>query len=119
LRPDGAGTEKDKGRPDGRPAEYYLVERANGPAWDYSRGRREQAGWDEHAAFMDALTEEGFVVLGGPVGEGDGDYNLLVVKASGEEEIRSRLAADPWEGSILKISSVKPWSVWLRAPLRP
>jgi hypothetical protein len=119
LRPDGAGTEKDKGRPDGRPADYYLVERANGPAWDYSRGRREQAGWDEHAAFMDALTEEGFVVLGGPVGEGDGDYNLLVIKASGEPQIRTRLADDPWEGTILKISSVKPWSVWLRAPVRP
>ncbi len=116
MRPD--GVDSDKGRPVGRPT-YYLVERANGPAWDYSRGRREQAEWDEHAAFMDALTEEGFVVLGGPVGEGDGDYNLLVVKASGEESIRARLADDPWEGGVLTISSVKPWSVWLRAPVRP
>jgi hypothetical protein len=31
-------------------ADYYLVERAKGPAWDHSRGTREQAGWDEHAA---------------------------------------------------------------------
>jgi hypothetical protein len=117
LPPDGVDT--DEGRPAGRPSEYYLVERANGPAWDYSRGRREQAEWDEHAAFMDALTEEGFVVLGGPVGGGDGEYNLLVIKASGESQIRTRLADDPWEGRILTISSVKPWSVWLRAPVRP
>ena len=41
--------------------------------WDHSRARREQAGWSEHAAFMDALAEEGFVVLGGPIGEGDGE----------------------------------------------
>jgi hypothetical protein len=116
LRPEGVAAGKDKGRPGGRPADYYLVERANGPAWDYSRRRREQAGWDEHAAFMDALTGEGLVVLGGPVGVGDGEYNLLVIKASGEAEIRTRLADDPWEGSILRISSVKPWSVWLRAP---
>lgn len=105
----------NKGRQGGRP-DYYLVERANGPAWDHSRPRREQAGWDEHAAFMDAITEEGFVLLGGPVGEGDGDYNLLVVKANSEEQIRARLADDPWEGTILRISGVKPWSVWLRAP---
>jgi hypothetical protein len=52
-------------------ADYYLVERAKGPAWDHSRERREQAGWDEHAAFMDALADEGFVVLGGPIGDGD------------------------------------------------
>jgi len=112
------GVDTDEGRLGGRPSDYYLVERANGPAWDYSRGRRAQAGWDEHAAFMDALTEGGFVVLGGPVGGGDGDYNLLVIKASGEAEIRTRLVDDPWEGSILTISSVRPWSVWLRAPVR-
>ena len=117
MRPDGVDT--DEGRPAGRLSDYYLVERANGPAWDYSRGRREQAEWDEHAALMDALTEEGFVVLGGPVGGGDGDYNLLVIKARSEAEIRTRLEDDPWEGSILTISSVKPWSVWLRAPVRP
>jgi hypothetical protein len=117
LRPDSVDT--DKGRPSGRPPDYYLVERVNGPAWDYSRGRREQAEWDEHAAFTDALTKEGFIVLGGPVGEGDGDYNLLVIKADSDAQIRTRLADDPWEGSILTISSVKPWSVWLRAPVRP
>ncbi len=116
MPPDGVDT--DAGRPDGRPADYYLVERANGPEWDYSRGRREQAEWDEHAAFMDALAEEGFVVLGGPVGKGDGEYNLLVITASSEAQIHSRLVDDPWEGSILTTSSVKPWSVWLRAPVR-
>ena len=51
-------------------ADYFLVTRVRGPAWDYARARREQPGWAEHAAFMDALVEEGFVVLGGPVGEG-------------------------------------------------
>jgi uncharacterized protein len=115
-QPDGIGT--DKGRPDGRPADYYVVMVARGPAWDPSRRRREQAGWDEHAAFMDALAEEGFVVLGGPLGEVDGENVLLVVDAASEGALRARLAADPWAGTILTIASVKPWSVWLRAPLR-
>jgi uncharacterized protein YciI len=113
------GVDKEKGRPNGRPADYYVVELVRGPAWDDSRRRRAQAGWDEHAAFMDALAEEGFVLLGGPVGEGDGDYVLLVVEASGEALIRARLADDPWAGSILTIASVKPWSVWLRSPVGP
>ena len=96
--------------------DLYLVERGKGPAWDHSRGRREQAGWDEHAAFMDALADEGFVVLGGPVGEGDGDTTLLVIDAEDEKTIRSRLAEDPWPEELLTIVSVRPWSVWLRSP---
>jgi uncharacterized protein YciI len=96
-------------------ADYFLVERAKGPAWDHSKGRREQAGWDAHAAFVDALAEEGVVVLGGPIGEGDGDNALLVVDADSEAEIRARLAEDPWADDMLTIQSVRPWSVWVRA----
>ena len=100
-------------------SDYYLVERAKGPAWDHSRGRREQDGWDAHAAFMDALAEEGVVLLGGPIGEGDGENALLSVDAESEAEIRARLAEDPWTEDMLTIESVKPWSVWLRADVRP
>jgi uncharacterized protein YciI len=79
-------------------ADYFLVQNAKGPAWDHSKRRREQAAWDEHAAFMDALTEEGVVVLGGPIGEGDGENTLLIVDVESEWEIRARLAEDPWAG---------------------
>jgi uncharacterized protein YciI len=96
-------------------ADYYLVEEAMGPAWDHSSPRRGQAGWDDHAAFMDGLAEEGFVVLGGPIGEGDGENALLVVNADDEATVRTRLADDPWIGSVLTIESIRPWSVWLRA----
>jgi uncharacterized protein len=96
-------------------ADYYLVEEARGPTWDHSRGRREQAGWDEHAAFMDELAEEGFAVLGGPIGEGDGENVLLVVDADDEAAVRARLAADPWMDGVLRIESIRSWSVWLRA----
>ena len=95
-------------------ADYYLVRRGKGPAWDHSRRRREQAGWDEHAAFMDALVEDGFVVLGGPIGEGDGEDTLQVVDAESEAAVRSRLAEDPWGEDMLMTRSIEPWSVWLR-----
>jgi uncharacterized protein len=97
-------------------ADYYLVRNARGPDWDHSRRRRDQEGWDEHAAFMDALVEEGVIVLGGPVGEGDGEDTLLVVDVESEAAIRARLADDPWANGVLTIKSVEPWSVWLRAP---
>lgn len=95
-------------------ADYYLVELTLGPGWDHSRGRREQAGWDQHAAFMDGLVEDGFIVLGGPMGEGEGGNVMHVIDAADESEIRARLAADPWAGELLRIESVRPWSVWLR-----
>jgi uncharacterized protein len=97
-------------------ADYFLVERGKGPAWDHSRGRREQEGWDEHAAFMDGLAEAGFVVLGGPIGEGDGENTLLVIDADDEATVRARLAEDPWPEELLTIESVRSWSVWLRGP---
>lgn len=97
-------------------ADYYLVERGKGPEWDHSRGRREQVGWDEHAAFMDGLVEDGFILLGGPIGEGDGENTLLVVDAEDEATVRARLGEDPWPLELLTIVSIRPWSVWLRAP---
>jgi hypothetical protein len=64
---------------------------------------------------MDALTDEGVVVLGGPLGRDDGENVLLVVDVESEAAIRARLAEDPWANGMLTIKSVKPWSVWLRA----
>jgi uncharacterized protein YciI len=93
---------------------YYLVTRGKGPSWDHARARREQSGWDEHAAFMDALTDEGFVVLGGPIGPGDGEDTLQVVDAESEAAVRVRLAEDPWDEDMLVTKSVEPWQVWLR-----
>jgi len=96
-------------------ADLYLVERGKGPSWDHSRARREQDGWEEHALFMDGLVEEGFVILGGPIGEGDGENTLLILDAEDEAAVRTRLAEDPWPLEMLTIESIRPWSVWLRA----
>ena len=93
---------------------YFLVKRAHGPSWDASRLRREQEGWDAHASFMDELVAEGFVVLGGPVGEGDGQSALLVVEADSEADVRARLAGDPWGDDKLATESIEPWTIFLR-----
>jgi hypothetical protein len=96
-------------------ADYFLVTRAWGPAWDPARPRRGQDGWDQHAAFMDALVDEGFVVLGGPVGDVDTGRALVLVQAESEAAVRERLAGDPWPEELLTIESVERWSIWLGA----
>ena len=93
----------------------FLVSEEHGGPWDWSKGLREQEGWDEHAAFMDALVEDGVVVLGGPLDEKD---VLLVVDAESEEALRERFAADPWiANGMLRITSIRAWTVLLEGRL--
>ena len=80
-------------------AEYFLVMEVPGPAWDHARPRREQDGWDEHATFVDGLSNEGVVVFGGPLGDPAFGPALLVFHAESEAEIRRRLADDPWKSN--------------------
>jgi uncharacterized protein YciI len=77
-----------------------------------AREIREQRDWDSHAAFMDGLVDDGFVVLGGPVGHDHGA--LLLVESGDEQDVRARLADDPWVRSgVLCVGSVVPWLIWL------
>ena len=94
---------------------YYAVTRQRGASWDASLGLREQDRWDEHAAYMDALAEEGLVVLGGPLG--DGSTFLLIISAESEQEIETRLADDPWTPmDLLRIARVDRWEILLGEP---
>lgn len=84
----------------------------HGPQWDGSRPTREQDAWDEHAAFMDGLVDQGMVVMGGPLGQGE--RALLIVEGSDEDEVRQRLSQDPWAPmGLLRIGQAEAWSVWL------
>ena len=70
---------------------HFAVTMVHGPGWDPARGIREQDAWDEHAAFMDRLVDDGFVILGGPVG--DRQRVLLTIEAADEPAARARLGA--------------------------
>ena len=90
----------------------FVVIRTRGPAWQDSRPLESQADWAPHASFMNSLAKEGFVVLGGPL-DGTSDV-LLVVRATTPDEVRSRLAEDPWAGNgLLRITRVAPWTLRL------
>lgn len=73
---------------------------------------REQNGWPEHARFMNELAASGFIVLGGPLGDEERSF-LLICEAEDEDAVRSRLAADPWSGRKLEVSSVELWEILL------
>jgi uncharacterized protein YciI len=91
---------------------FFAVHLERGGPWDWSRDLREQDGFEEHARFMDALVEEGFIVLGGPL-EGGRDV-LLAIETPSEEDIRARLALDNWhQNGMLKIKSIEPWTILL------
>ena len=94
-------------------ATYYLVIEVPGPEWDPSRPRRQHDGWDEHATYVDGLAHEGVVVLGGPLDDPDYGPALLVFTSADEDEVRKRLADDPWMDAILTIESVQPWTIWV------
>lgn len=90
----------------------FAVRLIHGPSWDTSRPIRGQEGWYEHAAFMDGLVDDGFVLVGGPVG--DGEQTLHAIEAADESEVRARLNQDPWaEAGLLRIGTIEPWALWL------
>ncbi len=90
---------------------YFVVIEALGPAWNHSRSIREQEEWAKHAAFMNSLVDERFVLLGGPLGD---DSRMLIVSADRESAIERRLAADPWMSmGILRIAKIEPWQILL------
>jgi uncharacterized protein YciI len=73
---------------------------------------RKQAGWDEHAAYMDGLVAEGFLLLAGPL-EGERDV-LWVAEAESESAIRERMAEDPWAANgMLRPVRIERWNVVL------
>ena len=80
--------------------------------WDESRSIRDQAAWIEHASFMDALVDEGFILLGGPLGNGESAMHLI--EANDANEVEARLGEDPWANmGMLGIGLIERWRLWL------
>jgi uncharacterized protein YciI len=90
---------------------FHVVLRRSGPEWDPSLPLEEQSGWNAHAAFMDALVDDGVIVLGGPLAD---EFRVVhAVEAASEEAVRSTLARDPWSGTHLRVEAVEPWTIRL------
>jgi len=91
----------------------FAVTREAGPAWA-AGGIFDQPAVNDHAAFMNALADEGVVLFGGPLaGTESGRVRvLLIVNAESEAEIHNRLADDPWTlADQLGIVNIEPWKI--------
>jgi hypothetical protein len=92
----------------------FVVVNEQGPAWDRARAMRDQAGWAEHAQFMNGLSADGTVVLGGPLGHGSPHRAMLVLRADDAGGLRARLALDAWMRSgVLRLGEITPWELLL------
>jgi hypothetical protein len=90
---------------------FHVVLLRSGPQWDSSRPLEEQSGWSDHAAFMNALVDDGFIVLGGPLSD---EHRVVhAIEAESEEAIRATLARDPWSESHLQVDTIDPWTIRL------
>ena len=89
----------------------FAVINTRGPAYRRGEPMEAQEAWRPHADFMNALLDDRFVLLGGPLDEPD---VLLIVRADSADAVVARLAADPWhEMGLLTIKSISPWTLRL------
>jgi uncharacterized protein len=85
-----------------------------GSRWNPDRPVREQAYWDDHARFMDALFDAGAVILGGPFADGSG--SMVILAAESVEAARAIFQQDPWtQQDVLVAAEVKEWTIFLDA----
>jgi len=92
--------------------QLFAVMLARGAAYQAGRRLEDQADWEAHAEFMDALVDKGVVLLGGPL-EGTNEV-LLIFRAGSPDDIRQRLAPDPWHrAGLLEIARIMPWTLRL------
>ena len=94
-------------------AMFLVVLRQSGPEFDRSRPLEEQSQWTEHAAFMDELVDDGFIVLGGPLAD-DGRV-AHAVEGDSPQAVRETFARDPLSETHLRIDAIEPWTVRLDA----
>jgi uncharacterized protein YciI len=88
---------------------FYLEQ---GLGRDALRAMREQDLWPEHVDYVNAVAEEGFLVMAGPYGDGDPYRAMLLVSAASPEEAKARLEEDPWTtGHVLETRAVERWEV--------
>jgi uncharacterized protein YciI len=95
-----------------KPNKAFLMFRNPGPAWVPGTPTRQQPLWDEHAAFMDRLDDQGRIILAGPYA--DCSRALVILEADDVDEALRLLRDDPWvSAGILVHGEAIEWTIFL------
>jgi uncharacterized protein YciI len=98
-------------------ATYYVIVLERGEHWDPSRPLRQQDHWEEQMAFLAALSDDGLILGGGPLGEEEKRF-LLIIAAENQQAIETRLADAPWTRlGVWHTASVDRWEILLGSRL--
>ena len=96
------------------PDRIFAVIRTRGPRFNDAKPLEGQEDWRAHADFMNALVDQGFMLLGGAL-QGTRDV-LLIVRAADAAEVERRFAADCWTvKDLLRTRQINPWQLRLGA----
>jgi uncharacterized protein len=89
-----------------------------GAQWNPDKPNREQAHWDDHARFIDALFDSGRIMLGGPFADASG--SMVVFAAESVDVVRAIMRDDPWaHHQILVERDIKEWTIFIDASGKP
>lgn len=96
----------------------FAVTREAGPSWTDGKGAFEQPAVNDHAAFMNDLADEGFVLFAGPLAGSEHDRIrvLMIAEADSETDIHRRLEDDPWARTQQVVTTrIEPWNLFVGA----
>ena len=86
----------------------FAITREAGPALDRRKGRLRAPAVNDHAAFMNRLAEEGFVLFAGPLAGSENDrIRVLLIADADNEAAPSTTASRPTLGRKHNGSSPK------------
>jgi uncharacterized protein YciI len=90
---------------------FLALRERSGPQWQAGQPLEAQSDWPAHAAFMDKLVDDGFIILAGPLA--DEHRVAFAIEATSAEAVEATLAGDPWTGSHLRTVSIDRWTIRL------
>ena len=90
---------------------FSIVQFEPGPRYEQGRSPREQASWDEHAAFIDDLAAHGRIMLAGPFADWTGA--MLIVRGE-VPDVTATFLRDPFVAAgVFAQPRVRPWLIWV------
>jgi uncharacterized protein YciI len=89
------------------PVHYFVLMHTPGPAWNRSKGFKDQPGIEKHVAYMQGFSAQGKILLGGPFLDDSG--GMMIADVPTLEEARAIADGDPTVKSGLLVVTIKPW----------